>query len=89
MLRSAFAEETDSNGSPLRKTFGLGFFLTLPHLEKWASTHPTHLAIFTRFLTMVREHGANLKLKLWHEVSVLPDTDQLFEYINVTRKLAC
>jgi hypothetical protein len=38
---------------------------------------------------MVREHGANLKLKLWHEVSVLPDTDQLFEYINATRKLAC
>jgi len=77
-----FAEETDPHGSRLTKSFGLGFFLTLTHLEKWASTHPTHLAIFTRFLTMVREHGANLKLKLWHEVSVLPHTGQVFEYIN-------
>jgi len=77
-----FAEETDGNGLTLRKTFGLGYFLTLGHLEKWASTHPTHLAIFANFLTMVREHGKDLKLKLWHEVSVLPSTDQVFEYVN-------
>ena len=31
---------------------------------------------------MVREFGADLKLKLWHEVSVLPATQQTFEYIN-------
>jgi aldoxime dehydratase len=77
-----FAEETDRNGLTLRKTFGLGYFLTLGHLEKWASTHPTHLAIFAKFLTMVREHGKELKLKLWHEVSVLPSPGQVFEYIN-------
>jgi aldoxime dehydratase len=77
-----FAEEIDEDGSSAKKTFGLGYFLTLGHLEKWASTHPTHLAIFAKFLTMVREHGANLKLKLWHEVSVLPSKDQVFEYIN-------
>jgi hypothetical protein len=77
-----FAQETDGNGLRLKKTFGLGYFLTLGHLEKWASTHPTYLAIFARFLTMAREHGANLKLKLWHEVSVLPSTDQVFEYVN-------
>jgi aldoxime dehydratase len=75
-----FAEEL-SDGSPLKKTFGLGYFLTLGHLEKWASTHPTHLAIFARFLTMVGEYGKDLKLKLWHEVSVLP-AGQVFEYIN-------
>jgi aldoxime dehydratase len=77
-----FAEETNRDGSPLKKTFGLGYFLTLGHLEKWASTHPTHLAIFSKFLTMAREHGANLKLKLWHEVSVLPAEGQVFEYVN-------
>jgi aldoxime dehydratase len=77
-----FAEETNQNGSPIKKTFGLGYFLTLGHLEKWASTHPTHLAIFSKFLTMVREHGSDLKLKLWHEVSVLPTEGQVFEYIN-------
>jgi aldoxime dehydratase len=77
-----FAEETADNGSPLEKTFGLGYFLTLGHLEKWASTHPTHLAIFAKFLTMVREYGKDLKLKLWHEVSVLPSAGQVFEYLN-------
>jgi hypothetical protein len=77
-----FAEETDHAGVPLKKTFGLGYFLTLGHLEKWAATHPTHLAIFARFLTMVRQHGADLKLRLWHEVSVLPAEGQVFEYIN-------
>lgn len=77
-----FAEETSRDGSPMKKTFGLGYFLTLGHLEKWASTHPTHLAIFSKFLTMARVHGTNLKLKLWHEVSVLPAANQIFEYVN-------
>jgi len=77
-----FAEETDRHGAPLKKTFGLGYFLTLAHLEKWAATHPTHLAIFSKFLNMAREYGADLKLKLWHEVSVLTAAGQIFEYIN-------
>jgi hypothetical protein len=77
-----FAQETSVDGAPLKKSFGLGYFLTLGHLEKWASTHPTHLAIFANFLTMVREHGSDLKLKLWHEVSVRPTAGQIFEYIN-------
>lgn len=77
-----FAEEIDREGAPLKRTFGLGYFLALEHLEKWAATHPTHLAIFSRFLTMVRNYGADLKLRLWHEVSVLPAGGQVFEYIN-------
>jgi aldoxime dehydratase len=77
-----FAREIDRDGSALKKTFGFGYFLTLGHLEKWAATHPTHLAIFSRFLTMVRQHGADLKLRLWHEVSVLPAAGQVFEYVN-------
>jgi aldoxime dehydratase len=77
-----FSNETDREGSPLKKTFGLGYFLTLEKLETWAATHPTHLAIFSQFLTMVREHGADLKLRLWHEVAVLPAAGQVFEYLN-------
>jgi hypothetical protein len=77
-----FAEQINRDGSPLKRTFGLGYFLSLGHLEKWAATHPTHLTIFSRFGKMVREYGADLKLKLWHEVSVLPPTNQVFEYVN-------
>jgi aldoxime dehydratase len=77
-----FAQQTTRNGSAVNKTFGLGYFLSLQHLEKWAATHPTHLTIFSRFGKMVREYGVDLKLKLWHEVSILPAADQIFEYIN-------
>jgi aldoxime dehydratase len=31
---------------------------------------------------MVREYGKDLKLNLWHEVSVLPSERQIFEYLN-------
>jgi hypothetical protein len=31
---------------------------------------------------MVREYGEDLKLKLWHEVPVLPSEDQIFAYLN-------
>ena len=77
-----FAEELEADGSPTKRTFGFGLFLTLEHLEKWAATHPTHLQIFGTFGKMVQRYGASLKLKLWHEVSVLPAEGQTFEYLN-------
>jgi aldoxime dehydratase len=77
-----FAQETDAQGTGLKRTFGLGYFLTLAHLEDWASSHPTHLEIFKRFIAMLQQKKFEVKLKLWHEVSVLPSNDQLFEYIN-------
>jgi aldoxime dehydratase len=77
-----FAQETDAHGTPLERTFGLGYFLTLAHLEQWASSHPTHLEIFKRFIAMLQQNKFQVNLRLWHEVSVLPSNDQLFEYIN-------
>ena len=77
-----FANETDAEGAPIKRSFGLGYFLTLAHLEKWASSHPTHLAIFKRFIDMVLQRKFDVRLRLWHEVSVLPAADQFFEYVN-------
>ena len=74
--------ETDAQGMPLKRSFGLGYFLTLGHLEQWAASHPTHLAIFARFIAMLRQYKFKVGLRLWHEVSVLPQGDQIFEYIN-------
>jgi aldoxime dehydratase len=76
------AQETDAAGAPLCKSFGMGFFLSLGHLERWASSHPTHLAIFARFAGLVRQRQFKFALRLWHEVSVLPGAGQLFEYVN-------
>jgi hypothetical protein len=33
-------------------------------------------------LAPVRERGAIPKLRLWHQVSVVPSTDQVYEYGN-------
>jgi aldoxime dehydratase len=77
-----FINEVEADGRPLMKSYGLGYFLTLGHLERWAASHPTHLEIFGRFMDMVKKHNFQLDLKLWHEVSVLPGAGQAFEYIN-------
>jgi hypothetical protein len=75
------AAEVAAGGAPVEKSFGLGYFLSLAHLERWAESHPTHLAIFHRFLAMAGRHKA-LDLRLWHEVAVLPGAGQRFEYVN-------
>lgn len=79
---SRLVEQTDAQGAPQSKTFGMAYFLTLGHLERWAEHHPTHLAIFGKFFEMVKKHDFKLDLRLHHEVSVLPAGGQTFEYIN-------
>lgn len=74
--------ETDASGNPLSRTFGLAHFASLKHLEDWARSHPTHLRIFDGFIAMATELGGNLKLRLWHEVAVLSQQNQRFEYTN-------
>jgi aldoxime dehydratase len=77
-----FVNEVTSEGKLLQRSYGLGCFLTLAHLEQWVSSHPTHLAIYDRFMEMVQKHSSQLNIKLWHEVAVLPGKGQQFEYIN-------
>lgn len=78
---SRFSEELSLNGETTGKTFGFAYFLTLGHLEKWSKTHPTHLKIFHSFLEMMQTMEQPIDIKLWHEVSVLPE-GQTFEYVN-------
>ncbi|MGY2257726.1 phenylacetaldoxime dehydratase family protein [Pseudomonas sp. SDO55104_S430] len=71
-----------TTGEPLEKSFGLAHFDDLAHLEEWAKTHPTHLAIFGGFMRYVRALDFQVALRLYHEVSVIPADAQCFEYIN-------
>ncbi|WP_256590216.1 phenylacetaldoxime dehydratase family protein [Pseudomonas sp. Irchel 3A7] len=71
-----------TTGEPLEKSFGLAHFDELAHLEAWAKTHPTHLAIFGGFMRYVRTLEFQIALRLYHEVSVIPADAQCFEYIN-------
>lgn len=69
------AAETD-------KTFGLAYFQELASLEGWAWKHKTHLNIFGRFIKYTKELGNDISLKLWHDVFVLEEGQQYFEYMG-------
>lgn len=81
-----FMDELTEDGQKQSKTFGMAYFLTMAHLEQWAKSHPTHLAIFQSFHKMARTLEFQMDLKLWHEVIVLPGGSHIFEYINCHEK---
>lgn len=81
-LSGRLLRETDATGKALPRSFGLAHFVSLQHLEQWAQSHPTHLRIYSEFLSMAKALGDRLQLRLWHEVALLPAQDQIFEYLN-------
>jgi aldoxime dehydratase len=58
------------------------YFLSLAHLEDWSEHHASHAAIFSAAIRRYRHYGAANQLRTWHEGFVLPEGDQLFEYLN-------
>jgi aldoxime dehydratase len=77
-----FMQVLDGAGAATERTFGQAYFSSLGALEQWAEHHPTHLAIFGTFMQVMAPLGDAMQLRLWHEVMVLPDQAQSFEYIN-------
>lgn len=77
-----FVDKCGPDWQVLTQSFGLGYATDIHAFENWAKSHPTHLAIFGNFLKMVDLFGENMKLRLWHEVCVLPAEGCEFEYIN-------
>lgn len=70
------------SGVPLEKSFGLAYFDELASLERWAKTHPTHVAIFGGFMRYVQTLNFQIQLRLYHEIAVIPAQAQFFEYLN-------
>ncbi|KAK1752628.1 hem-containing dehydratase protein [Echria macrotheca] len=64
------------------RTFGLAYFDELASLERWSREHPTHLAIFGGFMQYARTLGDEVTLKVFHEVMVLREDQQFFEYVG-------
>ena len=81
-LSCRYMTVVDVEGKPLEKTFGLAHFDSLANLEQWAKSHPTHLAIFRTFLKYAQDLGFQIALRLYHEVTVVPENGQYFEYVN-------
>jgi len=72
----------DSSGRPVEKTFGMSWWKSLASLERWAESHPTHVAIFGAAMKYLMKLGPAAKLRLYHEVIVARASEQFFEYLK-------
>jgi hypothetical protein len=64
------------------RTFGLGFFDDLASLEYWSKSHQTHINIFGGFLMYAKKLNNVLSLRVFHEIYVLEQNQQFFEYVG-------
>ena len=71
-----------SDGRDTEKSFGMSWWKSLAALERWAESHPTHVAIFGAAMQYLSKLGPAAKLKLYHEVTVAQAHEQFFEYLN-------
>ncbi len=71
-----------SDGKPVEKSFGMSWWKSLSALERWAESHPTHVAIFGAAMKYLMTLGPAAKLRLYHEVTVAAADEQFFEYRN-------
>ncbi|MGV7030882.1 phenylacetaldoxime dehydratase family protein [Methylobacterium symbioticum] len=75
-------DTTDTDGVRKPEAHAHAYFLSLRHMERWAEDHATHAAIFRAAIQRYRHYGPRNQLRTWHEVFVLPEEGQRFEYVN-------
>jgi aldoxime dehydratase len=71
-----------ADGGVTEKRYGMSWWKSLAALERWAESHPTHVAIFGAAMKYLSTMGPAAKLKLYHEVTVARADEQFFEYLN-------
>jgi aldoxime dehydratase len=69
-------------GEAVDRTFGLSWWRSLDALERWAESHPTHVAIFGAAMRYLSTLGPSARLRLYHEVSVARADEAYFEYVD-------
>ena len=75
-------QETDADGRDLMRNHQIGYFVQLADLERWTRDHPTHKAIYGRFMAMLKQIGRMPDMNLYHEVSVVPAGGITASYVN-------
>lgn len=70
----------DASGNAVEKSYGMSWWRSLADLERWAESHPTHVAIFGAAMKYLTRLGPAAKLRLYHEVTVARAEEQFFEY---------
>ena len=77
-----FMRYCDVDGREQPETAALGYFLSLAHLESWSENHPTHHSIYGQAMAALMKYQERREFRTWHEVFVLPNDRQFFEYCN-------
>ncbi len=81
-LCSRYVTVQDVHGRATEKSYGMSWWRNLASLERWAESHPTHVAIFGAATDYFQKFGENARIKLYHEVTLSRRDEQLFEYLN-------
>lgn len=71
-----------SDGKSLERSYAMSWWKSLAALERWAESHPTHVAIFGAAMKYLMKLGPAAKLRLYHEVTVARANEQFFEYFK-------
>jgi hypothetical protein len=79
---ACLVQETDAAGNPLERNHMIAWFVQLSHIEQWTEHHPTHVAIFQRYLKMISKIGRLPAVNLYHEVSVVNEGGISATYVN-------
>ncbi len=77
-----FMTLVDGSGAKIDKSYSLSMWRGLAELERWAESHPTHLAIFVAAIRHYSRLGEGAMLRVYHEVSIVRREDQILEYVN-------
>jgi aldoxime dehydratase len=68
------------DGARREKTYAMSWWNDLADLEGWARSHRTHVRIFGAFTAHMKRFGDDARLRLYHEVAVVPREHQFFRY---------
>jgi hypothetical protein len=79
---ACLVQETDAAGQPLERNHMIAWFVQLSDIEQWTEHHPTHVAIYQRYLKMISTIGRLPAVNLYHEVSVVPEGGITASYVN-------
>jgi aldoxime dehydratase len=77
-----YLQVLDEHGALSDRSFGMSWWRSLDALERWSESHPTHVAIFGAAMKFLSRMGPGVRLRLYHEVSVVQPDEQYFAYLN-------
>jgi aldoxime dehydratase len=77
-----YMRNCDVSGKQQEQTSGLAYFLNIEAMENWASRHASHEKIYVIAKKHLKDPTYVREFRTCHEVFVLPEKGQRFEYIN-------